>query len=182
MGSLNVLGVGAVLLLLLAACPGAAESEDCLIAFARLPATAPRFSDFPAEGAFHGKSAPADLKGGGATREFRTRLREGAAAGPNFAGHYTVVSWGCGGGCGDWAIIDAQSGKVHFAATLRDVSLASVAPEEDEFLRFTRDSALLAVLGAPNEDEARDGVAFLRWDGASLKPVVFFPRAAVCRK
>lgn len=29
-------------------------------------------------------------------REYRTRIREGATAGPNFAGHYTVVIIGCG--------------------------------------------------------------------------------------
>ena len=29
-------------------------------------------------------------------REYRTRIREGAKKGPNFAGHYTVILLGCG--------------------------------------------------------------------------------------
>ena len=49
----------------------------------------------------------------GASR-FRTRLREGAAKGPNFAGHFTVVTWGCGSSCQEHAIVDAQTGKVAF--------------------------------------------------------------------
>src|SRR5947209_980567 len=32
-------------------------------------------------------------------REYRTRIREGATAGPNFAGHYTVIIIGCGTEC-----------------------------------------------------------------------------------
>lgn len=61
------------------------------------------------------------------TRKYRTRIREGAAgregfrkgrehvemAGPNFAGHYRVVNWGCGSGCLMMVIVDLKTGKVH---------------------------------------------------------------------
>lgn len=46
---------------------------------------------------------------------FRTRLREGAAKGPNFAGHYTLVMWGCGAACQMVAVVDAGDGQVSFA-------------------------------------------------------------------
>jgi hypothetical protein len=41
-------------------------------------------------------------------------LREGAKQGPNFAGHYTVVMWGCGSDCMEVAVVDAKTGHVYF--------------------------------------------------------------------
>src|ERR1051325_7876212 len=32
--------------------------------------------------------------------------------GPNFAGHYFAIRWGCGTGCARMAIVDASNGKV----------------------------------------------------------------------
>jgi hypothetical protein len=43
---------------------------------------------------------------------YQTRLREGAKKGPNFAGYFTLVSWGCGSSCQEWAVIDARTGRV----------------------------------------------------------------------
>ena len=45
---------------------------------------------------------------------YRTRLREGAAEGPNFAGRYTVVIWGCGTGCAQMGVVDSKTGRVYF--------------------------------------------------------------------
>lgn len=45
--------------------------------------------------------------------EFRTVIRHGAKKGPNFAGHYTVVEWGCGSNCVVYAVIDAITGAVY---------------------------------------------------------------------
>jgi hypothetical protein len=59
------------------------------------------------------------------------------------------------------------------------VSVANVDQAKDEpepkydALRYRLDSNLLMVLGAPKEDEKRDGIAYYRWDGASLKRVSF---------
>jgi hypothetical protein len=41
---------------------------------------------------------------------FRTRIRKGAPDGPNYAGHYTVITWGCGVECQMHAIVDAKTG------------------------------------------------------------------------
>lgn len=43
---------------------------------------------------------------------FQTKIREAAQQGPNFAGHYTVATWGCGSGCQQHAVVDAQSGDI----------------------------------------------------------------------
>src|SRR5437763_667802 len=39
----------------------------------------------------------------------------GASKGPNFAGHYTAVTWGWGTECQTLAIVDARTGRVYFA-------------------------------------------------------------------
>lgn len=43
---------------------------------------------------------------------YRTKLRQGTALGPNFAGHYTVVLWGCGTGCQVASVVDARTGRL----------------------------------------------------------------------
>jgi hypothetical protein len=35
-----------------------------------------------------------------------------AEAGPNFAGHYVIVTWGCGSSCLMMAIVDLKTGRV----------------------------------------------------------------------
>jgi hypothetical protein len=84
----------------------------------------------------------------------RTALREGAKDGSNFAGHFTIVGWGCGGGCLDFGILDAENGHVYFPPEIQDISVMNVATAAGETthdydaLRFKPDSNLLVVLGA----------------------------------
>lgn len=79
----------------------------CMAAWAQ-----PKFSDYPAGKPFSGKPAAAKVERAD-DRMFRTRIREGAAKGPNFAGRFTVVQWGCGSGCASTVIVDAGSGTVY---------------------------------------------------------------------
>jgi hypothetical protein len=80
-------------------------------------AQAPRFEDYPVAKIFRGKPRAPVLSTREA-RDFRTQLRHQAAKGPNFAGHFTVVQWGCGAGCATVAIIDANTGNVEEFAPL----------------------------------------------------------------
>ena len=75
----------------------------------------PRFEDYPVSQLFKGKPAPVGLRTHPRANLFRTMLREGAKQGANFAGHYTVVMWGCGSDCMEVAIVDAKTGRVYFA-------------------------------------------------------------------
>jgi hypothetical protein len=45
--------------------------------------------------------------------DFRTRIREGILYGPNFAGHYALIGWGCGTECVDYVVADVATGEVH---------------------------------------------------------------------
>jgi ankyrin repeat protein len=74
---------------------------------------APRFTDFPVAQVYKGVPQPVDLRSNPGAPSYRTRLREGARKGPNFAGHYTVVGWGCGSNCESTMIVDALTGRVY---------------------------------------------------------------------
>jgi hypothetical protein len=77
-------------------------------------ATAPvlQFDDYSVSEEFRGVPAPVLLRSARYGRTFRTRLREGARRGPNFAGTFTIVIWGCGAPCQMVAVVDARSGQL----------------------------------------------------------------------
>jgi hypothetical protein len=112
-------------------------------------------------------------------RLFRTVLREGAAKGPNFAGHMTIVRWGCGSSCVSWAAVDARTGKVTELPGVDYFSTIHVGGNLGG-VNFRRDSRLLVLAGAPREDEAREGVYSYVWTGKGFRRIGFVPRARAC--
>ena len=108
----------------------------------------PAFGDYPARDSFTGRPAPVRLRTR-RDRNFRTRLREGAGRGPNFAGGYTVVHWGCGTGCAQIAVADARTGLVYWPP----LEYADIpTPADGEYGRdyeygvgYRRDSRLLVL-------------------------------------
>ncbi len=88
----------------------------------------PRFEDYPVTEMFTGRPA-APILVSPELRHYRTRIRNGVstgsdvwigsyknpieARGPNFAGHYFVIRWGCGSQCVTMAIVDAKTGIVY---------------------------------------------------------------------
>jgi hypothetical protein len=93
------------------------EVKSCL--------SVPRFQDYPVEELFSGKPVSPKLTKP-EERRFRTVIRQGVAKrygvverpggrerpGPNFAGHYFIITWGCGSPCLMAAIVNAKSGRV----------------------------------------------------------------------
>jgi hypothetical protein len=81
----------------------------------------PHFEDYPVKEIFQDIPAPVDFSSvpeigamsPGVGVDFHQRLAEAARKGPNFAGHYTVVGWGCGTGCQNHMIVDAITGKAY---------------------------------------------------------------------
>ncbi len=88
----------------------------------------PRFEDYAVKEIFTGTPA-APILATAEQRTYRTRIRNGVATlsdvwigsyknpikakGPNFAGHYFVIRWGCGSQCVMMATVDAETGKVY---------------------------------------------------------------------
>jgi hypothetical protein len=110
--------------------------------------TAPRFDEYPAERALAGPPRAPVLSTRHA-RLYRTVLRDAAAEGPNFDGHYRVAIWGCGTSCVRWAIIDLETGRVSFP----DVEPGSCSGRKDwetstpvpEWFEQRIDSSLLVI-------------------------------------
>jgi len=137
-------------------------------------AKTPDFAEFPAGDRFDGKPAALKIVTPQA-RKYRTMLRDSVKDGVNFAGHYIVGQWGCGGGCVQFAIIDAKTGDVFFPGFY--VSVVD-GPEEkmDEIpepLQFKPDSKLLIVTGARNEKGG--GVYYYKWDNKQLSLISSTP-------
>jgi hypothetical protein len=89
----------------------------------------PKFEDYPVKEVFNGTPHPPIIVTP-EQRLFRTRIREGVekgwgvwingewskeqkGPGPNFAGHYIVIVWGCGSGCIRMVISNAETGRVY---------------------------------------------------------------------
>ncbi len=134
----------------------------------------PSFEQYPISGArFRGKPAPPVFRTA-AERRFRTVIRENAAKGPNFAGHYTIAEWGCGAGCVSVVVVDAVNGAIS-RGPFRNLAWelakyeGKLASNDDRFqqLEYRLDSRLLVARGCP--EEANCGSYFYEWTGAGFK-------------
>lgn len=70
------------------------------------------FKDFANVESFTGTPAPVLFATWKEAANFKTAITEGAKLGPNFAGHYTVITWGCGSGCQSSAVVNAKTGHI----------------------------------------------------------------------
>lgn len=125
----------------------------------------PRYADYPVKEHFTGKPAPPDMKSDPDAKQFASRLKEGAAKGPNFAGHFTVISWGCGTECEFFMIVDAKNGSIYSPSFGSQYGLC-----------YRMDSSLLIV--DPITDFVESGrvpsgqkTKYYTWDGKELNLV-----------
>jgi hypothetical protein len=126
------------------------------------------FEDYPAPDSTSTiRPAPVQLETAPYGQMYRTKLREGAARGPNFAGRFTAVTWGCGTSCQILAVVDARTGRLSSETLL----LAQGA-------RFYRSSRLLladpvdTTVQRPREPCSSCGTpAYYRWTGERFQPV-----------
>lgn len=121
-------------------------SVVAISAWAQNPAgRPPRFEDYPVKEIFRGTAALPVLETPEA-RKFEAEIRDGVSKGwgvfdgvsgkefrrpgPNFAGHYILVSFGCGepfSACSSAAIVDAKTGRV-FRGPSQDSESALTLP------------------------------------------------------
>lgn len=125
------------------------------------------------------KPVTVDLKSHKNARMYRTNLREAAKGGVNFAGHYTIATWGCGTNCTESGIIDQRNGRVSFPRELAGVGNGLAAwSEELDTLVFKPGSNLLIVNGLVggsdlNYANPKQGIHYLLWNGSTLREVKF---------
>lgn len=84
----------------------------------------PTFDDYPTHTIpFTGNHSPIDFDSHPDAYTYRDALNYGIQFGPNFAQHYTIVTWGCGTTCEAFAIVDAYTGAVYFPQFVSSVGL-----------------------------------------------------------
>jgi tetratricopeptide (TPR) repeat protein len=140
---------------------------------------APRFQDYPATRTFTGGNAAVRLESA-EDQKYRTRLSQGAAGKPNFAGDYILVLWGCGSGCAEGAVIDPRTGTISWLPYFVvgcDSSCVDFA--DKEFIEFRADSKLLVLNGqrgsvkgrgaAKAEDEGIPGSFYYLFENGSFR-------------
>jgi hypothetical protein len=109
-------------------------------------------------------------------REHVTIIRKAASRGPNFAGHYTVVDWGCGTSCGVYVIVDDLTGKIYEPPEIsKGVDLGVAGP------KFRPNSTLMVVASCPPPEVyglKNCQRKFYKWDGSRLVLLLTEPATA----
>jgi hypothetical protein len=111
-------------------------------------------------------------------RKYKTMIRDAAAAGANFAGHFAIASWGCGTGCLEFVIADLKTGTVYdppFLGVGFHYRRADFGPTPGwqcyaDYLTYRLDSRLLVVEGCLIRGERCGRIAFVM-EGGGLRQV-----------
>jgi hypothetical protein len=152
---------------------------SCISVPAQDLSNAPKSADYPARNTYRGKLAPVIFDSRRA-RLYRTVLREGAKKGPNFAGHYTLVAWGCGLGAFSMAVIDAKTGRVYFPPfkCVDGADFGLPLADKGNNPAFRIDSKLFVFVGSRDEEE-RTAMYFYIFDKNRFKLVHFIKEKKV---
>jgi hypothetical protein len=73
---------------------------------------APAFEDYDVAEIWRDASAPVDFSSHNEARAYHTAITQGVKDGPNFAGHYRIIEWGCGTACQGHAVVDVRNGRI----------------------------------------------------------------------
>ncbi|MFQ6334106.1 hypothetical protein [Methylophilus sp. 3sh_L] len=123
-------------------------SDKGTITASDIPKDAPKFEDYLVKEIFQGKPALPKVNTSPEFRNMRTKIREGAKAGVNFAGHYNLIFVGCGAGavCLS-AIADVKTGDLYSSDLLGSIENFNIAPDvEEHLIEYRKDSRLISPL------------------------------------
>lgn len=108
-------------------------------------------------------------------RTYRTVIREGAKQGPNFAGRYTIVTWGAGLGTFSMAVVDAKTGNIYFPPFKSVYGSGFGLPYIDDGSNpaWRIDSRLFAFFGQPEEGDKGIGLYVYSFDRGQFSLLYF---------
>jgi hypothetical protein len=184
MGVVVALGIGCISIGLTVAFPPSLAPQG---AHAAKRGPLPEFTRYPVTSLFHGAPAEPVLNTSFA-RRFRTRIRTAAKKGPNFAGNYTVASWGCGITCLAMVVVDERTGAIYsgpfrmldYDGALRYPDGSSWPDGTLDPLSYRLDSRLLVVRGcADNFEQKNCALSYYEWTGESFRLIEKLPAARV---
>ena len=118
-----------------------------------------QFNDFKVENIFKGKLANPNFSTDPDAKYFITRIKDGCEyTGVNFAGHYTIVEWGCGAACQEMAIVDRINGNIIFSQIPFDTADGHCGIE------YKLDSRMLIVNTEPLSESSEYEKGYKRYD------------------
>ncbi|WCT77873.1 hypothetical protein [Novosphingobium humi] len=126
------------------------------------------------------KAVPPDVRMGKA-HLYRSTIRAQSRANANFAGHFNIITLGCGAGTTCLAVYDRATGKVTIPKepAVVDQILMDLGPGDDR-VYFHPDSRLLITIGFINDDLNRAGIGYYLWGGGGFTLLRFVPIKSVC--
>lgn len=136
----------------------------------------PRSEDYPVLKSEMYKGQPASVMlDSNRARLYRTGLREGAKEGPNFAGHYTIVTWGAGLGVFSMAVVDAKTGKVYFPPfkEVGNTSYGMPYIDKGNNPAWRINSKLFAFVGVPDANNQGMGLYVYSFNQGRFRLVYF---------
>ncbi|HEV1284808.1 MAG TPA: hypothetical protein VNU44_05835 [Bryobacteraceae bacterium] len=102
--------------------------------------------------------------------EFNRSLQDAAKEGPDFAGQYTVVRWGCGSNCAVLAVVNARTGKIY---RFPFIAAGGVYIPPDHVISYRLNSSLLIITGTIDDEHC--GKYYYNWNGARLSLLKTLP-------
>ena len=149
----------------------------------------PTFERFTVTSVFLGRAVGPSLRSEkDPTR--REKIKEGAKAGPNFAGWYTIAEWECGATCRSMALIDTRNGTVH-GGPFESLGLLPGFLYEGKYrlehhtatpLTYKFNSRLLIVRGCPENQEDACASYFYEWGWNKFKLLAKVPAAPASKR
>jgi hypothetical protein len=138
----------------------------------------PHFEDYGVSEVFEGTPV-APVLATPEQRRYRTRIRDGVlkdtgfagtwrhsikSPGPNFAGHYFIMEWGCGSQCVMMAIADAKTGTIYGPPLSEKGSLWVPLDNLSEMeIEFRRDTSLMVLRNACRNFRKECGIYYFNW-------------------
>lgn len=146
------------------------------------------FRAYPAAPVWNGRPRAPDPRFGEAHR-YRTVLHLEAKGPPDFAGHYKVVTHGCGAGLACPMFVDLQTGRVRQVSSLASIEADYARADDvekaigiaDSRLVYRRDSRLLIALGTRNENPKLAGATLYEWTNRGPQMLRFIPETQLCQ-
>ena len=129
----------------------------------------PRFEDYPVQEIFTGTPAPVNLDSHPDAKMFQTRLAQSFEDDTRFAGHYRIVSIGCGTACQSIWAVDLIDGTVYSLYTASSgvayrADSRLIIMNDPEFFEEMHDTSTVAevedymrIYGSPEYWEEEDG-------------------------
>lgn len=117
---------------------------------------------------YDGKLKDPDFSTNPDANMFVTRIKEACKEGVNFAGHYTLVYWGCGTACQNGVVVDRKTGVIYSGF---NTSLGVAFRKNSNYIIFNAGEDELSGDYSPLDSNRFVQITLHVWEAATFKAV-----------